>query len=101
MIMDAHAFEARVPLYRPPRLLQARPRPAHVGSRNDERAAAVAIPQEVHGGGAHDDRLSTRLAVGQVDQSALKIAPFRRRLQRKVAIEPHLRRIFSHGQETH
>ena len=73
MIMDAHAFEARVPLYRPPRLLQARPRPAHVGSRNDERAAAVAIPQEVHGGGAHDDRLSTRLAVGQVDQSALKI----------------------------
>src|SRR5271166_4988971 len=72
-VMDAHAFEARVPLYRPPRLLQARSRPAYVGSRYDEGSSALAIPQEVHCGGAHDDRLSTRLAVGQVDQPALKI----------------------------
>ena len=46
-IMDAHAFEARVPLYRPPRLFQAGPRPAHVGSGYDKGAAALAIPQEV------------------------------------------------------
>ncbi len=72
-IMDAHAFEARVPLYRPPRLLQSRPRPAHVSSRYDEGAAALAIPQQVHGGRAHDNCLSARLAVGQVDQPALKI----------------------------
>ncbi len=77
-IMDAHAFEARVPLYRPPRLFQAGPRPAHVGSGYDKGAAALAIPQKVHGGGAHNNRLSASLAVGQIDQPSLKIdvAPF-------------------------
>jgi hypothetical protein len=79
-IMDAHAFEARMPLYRLPGLLQAGARPVHVCSGYDKRAAALAISQKVESGCAHDNRLSTCLAVGQIDEPTLKInmAPFER-----------------------
>ena len=65
-VMDAHALEPGVSLYRCPRLLEVGARPVQVSSRNDEGAAAFTTPQEVGRRPAHDDRLifTTRLAVG-------------------------------------
>ena len=72
-IMDARTLEARVQLNRSPRLLEVRARPIRVQSGDDEGATSLAVPQEVDGGPAHHNRLSTGFAVGQVDESSLQI----------------------------
>ncbi len=66
-IMDAPPFETRVPLNRSPGLLKVRARPIRVRYGDDKDAAALAVLQEINRNRTHDNRLSTRLTVGQVD----------------------------------
>src|SRR5271166_1013547 len=72
-IMEAHPLEPCVSLNCSPRLLKVGARPIRVQSGGDEGAASLVVPQEVDGGRAHHNRLSTRLAVRQIDEPSLQI----------------------------
>jgi|SRR5580692_6191106 hypothetical protein len=72
-IMNAHAFESRVSLNRSPGFVKIGARSISVQSGDDEGATSLAIPQEVDGGRAHNNGLSTGFAVRQVDEPSLQI----------------------------
>jgi hypothetical protein len=72
-VMDADAFEPRVPLNRSPSRLEVGTKSIDVRSRDDKGTSALAIPQKVNRGCAHDDCLSACLAIGEIDEPALKI----------------------------